>query len=366
MAERKIKHRYARVSRRMRSDARVMRLTWPEPCGLSLFEWAITCRQGGSLPGVICMGLAAIAEANRWSSEQLAEPLAELLREGLIEIDQNACLVWLPNALKHDAPANGNTVSSWRHTWDEVPECTLKTRIYRSLRQHMIERQSADDAGASNGKKPKKTDWLAVFESACGTLEENRFGTVGDTIEPTVSDTVTETVPSRARARISGSGTLAGAKSSVCIAREPSSDEERIEALAADLDPEVQPHALPVYRAIANHPKLSVLDAYDLAKTLLGNWVLKGQGDNPKAHTGPVALASIKAAGDHMTGDELAHKRRQLVCLYFDKGPERAAATKRRSRAGYASQAPRMAPGTYQQKNTPPGEEKAWRKGQRP
>lgn len=210
MSERRVKHRYAKVSRRMQSDERVQRLSTPPPCGLSLWRWLLTCRQGGSLPGVICMGEAAIAEANEWTVEGLREPLAELLREGLIEIDTNACLVWLPKALNHSAPDNGNTVTGWSLKWDEVPECGLKSRIYDWLRAHMVARDEADEARASKANKPKKTDWLGVFEQACGSVGDNRFGEYRETVPGTVADTVAPTVPSRARVSATGTGTGAG------------------------------------------------------------------------------------------------------------------------------------------------------------
>ena len=206
MAERRVKHRYARVSRRMSSDAKVAQLSRPQPCGLSLWRYLLTCRQGGLLPGVICMGPAAIAEANGWTIQQYRIPYAELYRIRLIDADEQAGLLWLPNALKHDPPANGKVVTSWSRWWDEVPECALKTRIYRALRAHMVERQASDDASG----KDKKTNWLAVFEQACGTLEDNDFETVYDTVSDTVPDTVCDTVSPRGRARLTGTGTGTG------------------------------------------------------------------------------------------------------------------------------------------------------------
>jgi hypothetical protein len=67
-----------------------------------------------------------IAEAMGWSVEQLRKPFAELLRAGLVRVDFEARLIWLPNAMKYNPPANPNVVKGWASEWDELPECKLK------------------------------------------------------------------------------------------------------------------------------------------------------------------------------------------------------------------------------------------------
>ena len=225
MAER-TKHRYARISRRMESDERVRRLTRPQPCGLSLLRWLLLCKQATSLPGVICMGPAAIAEANKWPVQQLRQPLAELLREGLIEVDEDACLLWLPGACKHNPPANANAVRSWEKPWDEVPECTLKTRIYEHLHGYMANRKNTD-----------KVNWLELFEEVCGKPGDNRYGTVAATVELTVAPTVAATLDcTRTR-------TVARTRDVVVRARERTHEQPRPQQRPDNITPTSSPAA---------------------------------------------------------------------------------------------------------------------------
>jgi hypothetical protein len=58
----------------------------------------------------------------------------------MAKADWDAGLIWLPKGIDHNPPDNPNVVKSWRHYWDDVPECPLKLEAYQTLRERVAER----------------------------------------------------------------------------------------------------------------------------------------------------------------------------------------------------------------------------------
>jgi hypothetical protein len=94
----------------------------------------IAGRQTGVIPGLCSIGEAAFAEQLRWSLKGFREAFAEVFREGMVEADWEAQLVWVKNAVKYNSPANPNVVLSWRDSWEELPECALKVQAGQYLK----------------------------------------------------------------------------------------------------------------------------------------------------------------------------------------------------------------------------------------
>lgn len=151
-SERRGKHRYSKVSRRIRSDAKVKRLSKPPPNGFDMFMWLLTCQQQCVIPGLISIGEAGIAEDLEWPLEGFRKAFAEVSREGLAIADFGARLVWVPNRIKHDEPASPNVIRSWQNDWDELPECALKLKAYEALLAYA---------------KAKGKPWEKAFLEAC-------------------------------------------------------------------------------------------------------------------------------------------------------------------------------------------------------
>ena len=126
--------RYSKVSRRIWRDEKFRRMTPLQPSGQALFLWLLCCPMLDCLPGLIPLGEAAIAEELGWSLEAFREAFGEAFREGLVEADWKARLVWVPNALKHNRPESPNVVRSWSSAWDLMPECELKDRAFQEFR----------------------------------------------------------------------------------------------------------------------------------------------------------------------------------------------------------------------------------------
>lgn len=126
--------RYRKVDPKMWGDAKFRALTPPPPCGQSLFQYLLTCREHTNVPGILNGGKAHFAEALGWPLEGFQKAFGEVLREGLAKADWGAQMVWLPNSKKYNVPESPNVVLSWRTAWDEVPECALKLEAYHALK----------------------------------------------------------------------------------------------------------------------------------------------------------------------------------------------------------------------------------------
>lgn len=120
---------YRRLSVRMYGDEKFMRLSPPLPSGQSLFVYALTGPHTGPIPGVFVIGKAAMAEALGWELKAFEKAFGEVLAEGLVEFDEKTRLWFIPNAIRHNMPANPNVVLSWRGPWSLLPECTARDRI---------------------------------------------------------------------------------------------------------------------------------------------------------------------------------------------------------------------------------------------
>lgn len=116
------------MSVRIHGDEKFMRLSRPQPNGQSLFLYLLTGPHGTAFPGLFCLGENALAEALGWELEPFREAFRELFREGLAEADWSARVIWLPNAVRHNAPENPNVVKHWADRFDEVPDCPLKRK----------------------------------------------------------------------------------------------------------------------------------------------------------------------------------------------------------------------------------------------
>lgn len=126
--------RYAKVDVRIWDDEKVRGMSPIPPCGQGLWIRLLVSRHRSSIPGLLCVGEAALAEEFGWSPKAFREAFAEALAKGLVKADWKARLVWLPNACKYNPPESPNVVKSWRVPWDETPECSLKSEAFRTLK----------------------------------------------------------------------------------------------------------------------------------------------------------------------------------------------------------------------------------------
>lgn len=129
--------KYSKVTRKIWRSPDFQSLSPMPPSGQGLFLYLLTCPELTAIPGVILAGKAALAEALGWSPKAFEEAFDEGFRKGMAKADWKLRLVWLPNALRHNAPESPNVVRHWGKAFDELPECDLKVSIFQSVREFM-------------------------------------------------------------------------------------------------------------------------------------------------------------------------------------------------------------------------------------
>lgn len=126
--------RYRKVTVAIWADAKFRALSPIPPCGQGLWLYLLTARETIKIPGLIPAGKAALAESLKWSPEAFAKAFAEASVQGMVEADWEAPLVFLPNAVEHNAPESPNVVTGWRDQWAEIPDCALKLKAWQRLK----------------------------------------------------------------------------------------------------------------------------------------------------------------------------------------------------------------------------------------
>lgn len=126
--------RYAKVDVRVWDDEKVREMSPIPPCGQGLWIHLLVSRHRSSIPGLLCVGEAALAEEFGWSLKAFREAFAEASSKGLVKADWKARVVWIPNAYKFNGPESPNVVKSWRIPWDETPDCPLKLQAFETLK----------------------------------------------------------------------------------------------------------------------------------------------------------------------------------------------------------------------------------------
>lgn len=117
----------------MWDDARFRTLSAPPPNAQTEWIYLLTGHHTGPIPGLFRAGAAGLAEGLRWPIDAFLQCFEELAAHGMVEADWAAPLVFLPNAVNHNAPDSPNVVISWARSLDDLPECPLKARAVESI-----------------------------------------------------------------------------------------------------------------------------------------------------------------------------------------------------------------------------------------
>lgn len=127
------RRRYAKVSLRIWSDQDFDSLSKPKPNAQTLLFRLLVSPEKLSVPGLIPIGEAGLAEKLRWPLRAFRRCFRELEQAGIAKADWRAGLIWLVNAVNHNRPENPNVLASWRVGFDEIPDCDLKYEALQSL-----------------------------------------------------------------------------------------------------------------------------------------------------------------------------------------------------------------------------------------
>lgn len=84
--------------------------------------------------GLYKASIGALADEMRWDRERYEYAIRDAINHGLVEYDEKAYLVYIPNFLKYNLPTSVNQVKSWKNIFDELPNSPLKTKFLRQLK----------------------------------------------------------------------------------------------------------------------------------------------------------------------------------------------------------------------------------------
>lgn len=150
---------YRKVDYDIWKDRKYRALSKQPPSGQGLFLHLLIGKHTCILPGIILARPAEIFAYLGWPlnahalgegypegyPEPLAEGLgegypkgchhgaaamAELVDNGMVKVDSEGGLIWLPKALKRNPPPSPNHLKQWAKQWERVPDCDLKWLIY--------------------------------------------------------------------------------------------------------------------------------------------------------------------------------------------------------------------------------------------
>lgn len=119
---------------RLWGDERFRRLSASPPSGQFLWLYLLCGPQTNALPGLFRAGEAAMAEELDWPLDGFRAVFQEIQALGMAEYDAQTRVVYLPKAIIHNPPDNPNVVRAWRKSFDELPECELRTKAEHQIR----------------------------------------------------------------------------------------------------------------------------------------------------------------------------------------------------------------------------------------
>ena len=131
------KRRYRKVLCRMYGDDKFLQLSKPQPNAQTLWIYLITGPHTTSVPGLFQAGEAYFSEALNWFFRGFRNAWREIERLQMAKADWKARVVWLPKAVRYNAPENPNVIRGWRHALDEIPACPLKTEAIGFLKGYV-------------------------------------------------------------------------------------------------------------------------------------------------------------------------------------------------------------------------------------
>lgn len=133
--------RYRKIEVAVWNDERFCELSAPQPNAQTLWLYLLSGPRTTSFPGLVVARAEVMASDLGWSVEAFREAFGEASAKGLLRADWKAGLVVLSKALIDSSgeprdsakPESPNVLKSWSKSWDEIPECALKTEYLLTL-----------------------------------------------------------------------------------------------------------------------------------------------------------------------------------------------------------------------------------------
>ena len=180
--------RYRKLDPRMWGDRKFRELSEPQPNAQTLWVYLLSGPHTCRLPGLSNVGRAELAEALGWPQEAFDKAFQELTDRGMVKADWKARVVFIPNALKYNAPNSTNALGGWHKDWLQIPECELRSEFVTVL------------DGVVGQLAPA---FRIVFHDAWGTSSETATasGMPSETASATALDTASSIQEQRAGSR---------------------------------------------------------------------------------------------------------------------------------------------------------------------
>jgi len=115
--------RYRKVDTRMWNDEKFCSLT---DAAQLAFIFVMTHPSMTAL-GAMRATIPGLAAEKGWTTEAFAQAFGEALSKGMVEHEESARCVALPNFLKYNPPESPNVVKAWAASLDLIPEGRLKS-----------------------------------------------------------------------------------------------------------------------------------------------------------------------------------------------------------------------------------------------
>lgn len=93
-----------------------------------------------AIPGVVPITREGLASRLNWTpSKTFNACLKEISDAGMALFDWNAGMVWCASAFRYNKPQSPNVVRSWGKSFDLLPECALKVKVWEAIRDYCSE-----------------------------------------------------------------------------------------------------------------------------------------------------------------------------------------------------------------------------------
>lgn len=172
--------RYKKIEMQMWGDVKFRALSAPPPNARDCWIHLLTNRCNTSIPGVYHAYAEGLSRDLGWSVKDYRKVFAEVFSKGMVKVDWEAGLVFIPNAIKHNLPENPKVIIGWGKHWEELPECPLKIEAYQHLKDFLIDytKDKAESFLEAFGKTiryPLVTVTATASDTA-SSLEEGKEG----------------------------------------------------------------------------------------------------------------------------------------------------------------------------------------------
>jgi hypothetical protein len=122
--------RYRNIDTRIWSDAKFRDIS---DHGKFVFLFVLTHPHMTSV-GAMRATIPGMAAELGWTTKAFRDAFEEASSKGLLEHDEKASFVGVPNFIRYNPPQSANAVKSWGKFWGEIPECELQMTLYKRLK----------------------------------------------------------------------------------------------------------------------------------------------------------------------------------------------------------------------------------------